>query len=174
MLQADKTHQRKIKKEFAKETIYLDLAGLIILHPFIVEFFAALELTKNNRFINEASLHKSVHLLGYIGTGETEIEEQLLILPKLLCGMELIAPIKKEIIITDEERHEVAGLLNTVITYWKAIKNTSNARWIKRGSFLLRAPANFSSPREGGWQLDVEQKTWDILLRQIAMGHFNN
>lgn len=165
-LSSDKMKQRKIKNEFDKETIYLDLAGLVILHPFIVEFFAALELTKNNRFINEASLHKAVHLLGYIATGDTEIEEQLLILPKLLCGMELIEPIKKEIIISDKEKHEVTELLTTVITYWNAIKNTSPDG--VRGSFLLRSGK--LSPREGGWQLDVEQKTWDILLGKLPWG----
>ncbi len=165
-LRSDKTKQRKIKNEFEKETIYLDLAGLVIIHPFIVEFFAALELTKNNRFINEASLHKAVHLLGYIATGDTEIEEQLLILPKLLCGMELTEPIEKEIIISDKEKHEVTELLSTVITYWNAIKNTSPDGL--RGSFLLRSGK--LSPREGGWQLDVEQKTWDILLGKLPWG----
>ena len=165
-LYGDKAPQRKVKKEVDKETIYLELAGLVILHPFIIEFFAGLKLTRNNQFIGEASRQKAVHLLGYIATASTEIEEHLLILPKLLCGMELIAPIEKEIIITDEERHEVTDLLTTVISYWKAIKNTSPDGL--RGSFLLRAGK--LSPREGGWQLDVERKTWDILLGKLPWG----
>ena len=160
------TGEQSKEKNFDGENIYPDLAGLVILHPFIAQFFAAFGLTVENKFIGKEAADDAVHLLGYIAFGETVLQEQTLLLPKLLCGMEFDESIKKEIILTHEQKKEVTELLTTIISYWGALKNTSpnglRNMFLKRGGKL--------SPCEGGWQLDVEQKTWDILLGKLPWG----
>lgn len=153
-------------KDFDGENIYLDLAGLVILHPFIPQFLDAFGFTKENVFINEEATHEAVRLLGYIATDETALQEQILLLPKLLCGIGFNESIKKEITITPEQEKEVTELLSAVISYWGALKNTSPNGL--RNMFLKRAGK--LSPREGGWQLDIERKTWDILLGKLPWG----
>lgn len=148
------------------EIIYLELAGLVILHPFLPEFFKALQLTKDKQFVDEAAVHKAVHLMGYLATGETALQEHLLILPKLLCGMELTTPVKKSGVLNDTETAEAEQLLQAVIAYWPALKNTSPEGL--RSAFLQRAGK--LSGREGGRQLDIEKKTWDILLSKLPWG----
>ncbi len=149
------------------EAIYIELVGLIILHNFLVPFFDTLLLLENKRFRSEEALHKAVQLTGYLATGETCIEESYLILPKLLCGMELTASIQKEIVISNEEKREAESLLKQVIGYWAALKNTSPEGL--RNTFLKREG---KLSRGGlGWQLEVEHKTWDILLAKLPWGY---
>lgn len=154
------------EKDFDGENIYLDLAGLVILHPFMAQFLAAFGLIIENKFVNKEASYEAVHLLGFIATGETALQEPILLLPKLLCGIDFNEAIKKEIILTPEQEKEVTELLKAIITYWGALKNTSPNGL--RNMFLKRTGK--LSPREGGWQLDIERKTWDILLGKLPWG----
>jgi hypothetical protein len=148
------------------EPIYLELAGIIILHTFLVPFFDTLRLIENKKFLSEEALHKAVQLMGYLATGEIIIEEQFLVLPKLLCGMEITAPVQK-IIISDEEKQECDSLLKQVIEHWSVLKNTSpnglRNNFLKREGKLTKGGL--------GWQLDLEHKTWDILLAKLPWGY---
>jgi hypothetical protein len=148
------------------EAVYTELAGLVILHPFLSEFFMALNLLEGKSFRDEAARHKAVHLLGYIATGDAEIQEHRLVFPKLLCGMELAAPIERTGVITQKEMEEAEELLRIVLSYWKALKSTSIDGL--RDSFLQRAGK--LSVKEEDWQLDVEKKTLDILLGKLPWG----
>ncbi|HEY2725554.1 MAG TPA: contractile injection system tape measure protein [Parafilimonas sp.] len=147
--------------------IYLDLAGLVILHNFLLPFFTELRLIENEKFLSDEALHKAIQLMGYLATGEICIEEPYLILPKLLCGMEMNAPVQKNIVITDDEKQECNALLKQVIEHWPALKNTSpdglRNTFLKREGKLTRGGL--------GWQLDVEHKTWDILLARLPWGY---
>jgi hypothetical protein len=147
--------------------IYTGLAGLVILHPFLTDFFAALHLLEDKTFMDEAARHKAVHLLGYLGLGEEETDEPLLAFPKMLCGMQLSAPTQRTGNLTAEEREEAGQLLDTVIRYWTALKSTSPAGL--RDSFLKRQGK--LSRKDGNWQLDVEKKTLDVLLGKLPWGY---
>jgi hypothetical protein len=143
--------------------LYTGLAGLVLLHPFLTDFFNALHLLEDKAFIDEAARHKAVHLLGYLGLGEEEIEEPLLAFPKMLCGMETHTPVQRTGVLAAEEREESEQLLNAVIGYWTALKSTSPAGL--RDSFLKREGK--LSRKDGSWQLDVEKKTLDVLLGKL-------
>ena len=149
------------------EPIYLELAGLSILHHFLIPFFTTLQLIENKKFLSEEASQKAVQLTGYLATGKICIEEPYLILPKILCGMELSAVIQKDIIISDDEKQEAEILLKQVIEHWPALKNTSpeglRNTFLKREGRLTRGGL--------GWQLDVEHKTWDILLAKLPWGY---
>ena len=160
----DNRHSRNYKDD--TEPVYTGSAGLVILHPFLTEFFTGLDLMEGKTFRDEGARHKAVHLLGYLATGLEEIQEPRLVFPKVLCGMEIARPVQQTGIITQEEMEEAEKLLDTVIEYWKALKNTS-ARGL-RDSFLQR-PGKLSR-KEDGWQLDIEKKTLDILLGKLPWG----
>jgi hypothetical protein len=158
--------QRDDGNHAAGVIIYPGLAGLVILHPFLSSFFAGLKLTDGKKFLDEDALYKAVALLGYMATGEIEVQEQRLVIPKLFCGMDLSAPVKKNVLIGDSERDEADKLLNAVIAHWTALKNTSASGL--RDTFLKREGK--LSRTDNGWQLEIERKTWDILLSRLPWG----
>jgi hypothetical protein len=94
------------------------------------------------------------------------MQEQRLILPKLLCGMALTDPIERAGIITEEDTAEAENLLTAIISHWKALKNASPAAL--REAFLQREGR--LTQLENGWQLDVEKKTLDILMGSMPWG----
>jgi len=148
------------------EEVYLDLSGIVILHPFLPPFFANLGLTDQNKFVNEDSLHRAVYILGYLAMGKKEIQEQYLVLSKLLCGMQPEEPLRNMDLITPLEDEETEKLLYTVIGYWTALKTTSPDGL--RNTFLNRKGK--LGRNDNGWQLDVEHKSWDILLSKLPWG----
>ncbi len=158
--------RKKEKQPIDNGAIYIELAGLVILHPFIRPFFDALGLTEERKFKDETSLHKAVHLLGFLATGETDLQEQRLLLPKLFCGMPLTAPIERTGITTEIEIAEAENLLTHTIAHWKALKNSSAAAL--REGFLLREGK--LTQTDNGWQLDVEKKTLDVLMGSMPWG----
>jgi len=157
----------KIRTLDDPDALYLGSAGLVLLHPFLTPFFEGLQLLEEKTFRDEEARQKGVHLLGYLSTGEVDLEEPLLLFPKVLCGMELTQPVQRNEVLTPEERSEADHLLDVVIGYWKALKNTSKAGL--QTSFLQRQGK--LSRKEDGWQLDVEKKTWDILLGSLPWGY---
>jgi hypothetical protein len=163
----NKSRQKdRLKKQAEGAIIYPGFAGLVILHPFLSPFFKGLELTDGKRFLHEEAFHKAIALLAYMATGETEVQEQRLVIPKLICGMDTSMPVRKNILITAGELNETDKLLAAVIGHWTALKNTSIGGL--RDTFLKREGK--LSHNDSGWQLEVEHKTVDILLGKLPWG----
>ncbi len=70
-----------------------------------------------------------------------------------------------------KDRAEAEQLLAAVIAHWSALKNTSvnglRESFLKRDAILTRS----ASASDGGWLLQVERKTLDILLDSIPWGY---
>jgi hypothetical protein len=147
-----------------KEGIYIDNAGMILLHPFLPRFFEGLGIAEESRIIRP---EKALALLHYLTTGSTKTPEYELVLPKILCNIPLSTPILSEIEITSAETDEATALLDAVIKHWEALRNTSQDGL--RGTFLLR-PGKLSLKDDGDWLLQVEPRTFDILLDQLPWG----
>lgn len=145
---------------------YINNAGLILLHPYLSFFFDALELRKEKQFKDEAAKHRAVQLLGYLAHGEEDIPEYDLVLPKLLCGVLPAEPVKRFLPLTDVEKTEANELLNSVISHWNALGNTSPDGL--RGNFLLREGK--LEWKEEEWQLYVTQQAYDMLLNRLPWG----
>ena len=69
--------------------------------------------------------------------------------------------------LTDNEVAESLHLLETVIRYWDALKGTSPDGL--REAFLRR-PGKLNPSDDGGWVLQMEKQTPDILLQQLPWG----
>ncbi|MEN6620785.1 MAG: contractile injection system tape measure protein [Smithella sp.] len=148
-------------EEDLENGIYLENAGLIILHPFLPQLFTALGIS------NDAGLlqpQRGLCLLHFLATGKTSAPEYELILPKILCNIPLELPVESDAALTEDEREEAVALLEAVIHHWEVLRNTSPDGL--RGTFLLR-PGKVSLRDDGDWLLQVEAQSFDILLDQL-------
>ncbi|MFZ4547184.1 MAG: contractile injection system tape measure protein [Bacteroidales bacterium] len=144
--------------------LYIENSGLVILHPFLPQLFSALGISENDNLIDT---NKALCLLNYLATGQKEMPEYNLILPKVLCQVAITAPAPIEVPLTDNELQEADNLINAVINHWEALRNTS--REGLRSTFLLRA-GKLSKKEDGDWLLQVENKSFDVLLDQLPWG----
>lgn len=144
-------------------TLYINNAGLILLHPYLGILFDALNLRDKEGF---KDLHKAIQLLGYLASGEDDIPEYDLVLPKLLCGILPSQPVKRFISLTEEEKKEADELLLSVIEHWNALGSTTPDGL--RGNFLMREGKLEWKDEE--WQLYVTQQPYDMLLNRLPWG----
>jgi hypothetical protein len=147
-----------------REGFFIENAGLVILHPFLPQLFSALGISENDNLIDT---EKALCLLNYLATGQKEMPEYNLVLPKVLCQFPVSAPTPFDVQLTDTELEEADDLLDATIRHWDALRNTS--REGLRSTFLLRA-GKLSKKEDGDWLLQVETKSFDILLDQLPWG----
>ncbi|MCW3464576.1 contractile injection system tape measure protein [Chitinophaga nivalis] len=146
--------------------LYVEQAGLILLHPYIGILFDSLGLKTGAHFTDEAAREKAVHLLGYLAAGDMELPEYELVLPKILCGIPPSQPVSRFVTLSAEEKAGAEELLEAVITNWNALGNTSPDGL--RANFLLREGKLEWTNEE--WHLRVSQQSYDILLDRLPWG----
>lgn len=166
-----KKNNEKIKETLTnkedKETIFfIENAGLVILHPFLEPLFTSVEYFNGKKFHDYDSHRKAVLLSQFLVTGETEIPEHQLVLNKIICGYPLHDPVDFILELTEKEKEEINGLLQSVLKYWTALKTTS-AEGLQQ-SFLQREGK--LTDKEDYWLLQVEQKSYDILMSLLPWG----
>lgn len=148
-----------------EENIYLENAGLVILHPFLKPLFEQSNLSKNDLWISKESQHKAVLLTQYLIIGKAKIFENELVLNKLLCGLPIETVINTQLQISDLEKEKCENLLEAILEHWKSLKGTS-----KEGlqeTFLRR---NGKLSIHNSSELWVEEKGVDILLQHLPWG----
>lgn len=148
----------------SKQGIYVENAGLVLLHPFLPQFFSTLGIAGDDRLLQS---DRALNLLHFLATGRTVAPEYELVVPKILCNVALGTPVESQLELTNREQEEAIVLLEAVIRHWQALRNTSPDGL--RGAFLLR-PGKVSLCDDGDWFLQVESRTHDILLDQLPWG----
>ena len=149
------------------EFFFIKNSGVVLVHAFLPSLFKAFDwLGEDKKFKDEALRHRAIHLLHYLASGEEQLPEYRLLLPKVLCGLPLDISIERTIVLTDIEKNEAQQMLKAVIDHWKALKNTS-LEGLRQGFFERDAKLSHT---EKGWLLQVESKTQDILLSQLPWG----
>ncbi len=164
-IKKDKIFKDK-KHEFNSEELYVENAGLILLHPFLQPFFKEIQLTKDDLFADEFDRMKAVLFTQHLVYGTTIFDEHHLILNKILCGFPIAEPIIKELEIKPEEKAAATDLLQQVIQLWQ--KNNVQVNGTIEGlqqSFLQR-PGKLVQ-KDNNWNLQVEQKPYDMLLSSL-------
>ena len=154
--------------ETPNEVIYVANAGLVLAGAYLERLFGMLGLAEREAFVSPEAAERAVHLLQYLATGRTGTPEPLLVLNKVLCGMPLGTPVRREFEITPQESQAIDGLLTAMIAHWKILGHTSIAGL--RESFLQRE-GRLSFNEEDGWQLQVEPRSFDMLLDQLPWGY---
>jgi hypothetical protein len=146
------------------EALYVDDAGIVLLHPFLQAHFEYLELVRDKAFVDEEARERAVHQLHFLATAREEPQEYLLVVAKLLCGLEPQVPIARKVPIDDRAKSQAEELLTAVIGHWGALKSTSPDGL--RGNFLCRQ-GRLTRKASDGWRLQVESQPWDVLLNRL-------
>lgn len=147
-----------------KAGIYINCAGLVLLHPFLPRLFKVLGIADDDALLQPA---RALCLLHYLATGQCIAPEYELLLPKLLCNLPLEQPVESDVDLTAAELEEAAALLEAAVRHWDALGNTSADGL--RGAFLVRR-GKLSARSDGDWLLQVETNSFDILLDQLPWG----
>ena len=161
----DMRHESDIDQEFAEE-IFVENAGLVLLHPFLTGLFSNLQLTENGKFVAEYDQSLGARLLQFLVFGENDLSENFYPLNKILCGMGVSQILGEDVELSEQFKTESEELLQAVIGHWSVLKNTSIGGL--RETFLQRAGK--ISRVEKGWKLQVERKTVDVLLAKLPWG----
>jgi len=146
------------------EGIYIDNAGLVLLHPFLPQFFDALGVSIGEEIVQP---ERALVLLHFLTTGQITAPEYELVLPKVICQVPLSIPVRADVEITENEISEASALLDAVIKHWEVLQNTTPDGL--RGTFLVR-PGKLSLKEDGDWLLQVESRTFDVLLEHLPWG----
>jgi hypothetical protein len=148
------------------EAIYVPNAGLVLAGPYIAPLLDRLGLTRDGAFPDEASAWRAVDVLQLIVNDGEPAPEHELVFNKLLCGIELTAPLERYGEISAAERELVDGLLEVMIQRWSILGSTSSAGL--RQTFLQRA--GVLRDEIEAWSLVVEPGPFDMLLDEIPWG----
>jgi hypothetical protein len=147
-----------------EDGVSLKNAGLVLLHPFLVQCFESLGIARAPELVKP---ERALCMLHYLATGQRVAPEYELMLPKVLCGLPLEMPAASDVGLTGAELEEADALLGSVIRHWDALRSTSPDGL--RGAFLLR-PGILSLRDDGDWLLQVEPDASDILLNRLPWG----
>ena len=146
--------------EMSEEGVYIENAGAIIIAPFLPALFKKLSLTQEAKILD---FQTAILAIQYAIIGNGKVEEYDLVLPKILCGLDVDFVIDASMEISGEQKNEVDEMLSSLIEYWSVLKNTSIQGL--QETFLRRAGK--LSTQENDWLLQVEQKSYDMLLNQL-------
>jgi hypothetical protein len=144
----------------AAEGIFVNNAGLVLLHPFLGSLFEQLGVAGGDGLL---APDRALALLHYLWSGAQDAPEYELALPKVLCGLPLMAGPTGREQLTEVDLAAACELLEAVIEHWSALRNTSVDGL--RGSFLCR-PGKLRLS-DTGWRLQVERSAFDILLEHL-------
>ncbi|MGH1336991.1 MAG: contractile injection system tape measure protein [Aureispira sp.] len=164
--------KRKRSKEPPKpkpieEPLQVYNAGMVLLSPYISRLFGMLGYTKGKEWVDIDAQYKAIHILQYLVTGKTEAPENELILNKVMCGFPVAEPVPFGVEFDPKELKIAEGLLLGVIKNWPRM-NTLVPNSL-RGSFLMREGT--IKEGEAKWELKVQKKAFDILLKSIPWGY---
>jgi hypothetical protein len=155
----DEMGNEKTEPETVDE-IYINNAGLVLLHPFLPILFSKLNLTREDKWIDEDAQCKAMLILQFLADAQTVFPEYELPLNKILCDWPLKESFETKLEIDAFAQIACEELLEEVIQYWSRLKNTGNDAL--RKTFLCRMGK--LSRANNGWLLQIEQKSFDVLL----------
>jgi len=162
LINKDKS-ESKSESGIDEEGIFVQHAGLVLIHPFLYSLFKHLKLITDSKFAHKTDQQKAIYLLHYIASGSALAEEHELVVPKVLCEWPVDMPVEKNIEITEDELSEADSMLQAAIEQWPVLKNTSIEGL--REAFLQRNGKLFTKNEK--LHLQVEVTTIDVLLDQL-------
>ncbi|WP_157963029.1 contractile injection system tape measure protein [Chitinophaga deserti] len=160
-------HTANKKKEMEEEDgLYLEAAGLVLLHPFLTELFSATGCRANNEW-TEQGRQKAVRLLGYLSDGDENLPEYRLVFQKILAGLVPEEPLEAIAPLSDEALASCDELLEAVLKHWSALKSTGKDGL--REGFLQRP--GILRTGTNGMQLEMEKRAQDVLIARLPWGY---
>ena len=149
------------------EGLFLNNAGIILLHPFLPTLFNRTGLLEGNQqFLSNDAQRRAAIMLHYLASGGTEYHEWNLSFNKVLVGLPLREVFPPGIILSLDEKQHCDDLLEAAVQHWKALKGASVAA--VRQTFLIRNGK--LAWKDKALTLYVERTTTDVLLERLPWG----
>lgn len=149
-------------KVVAEKAMYINNAGLILLNPFMSRFLQLHDAVseKEVKDVNLATV-----LLQSLVTGQKTAAEWELVLPKILMGHPVAAPLES---VSLEPAHLLGGeeLITAAIKHWTSLGSTTVEGF--RANFLQREGMLVAKGNE--WHLTVQKAPYDMLLDTLPWG----
>jgi len=145
----------------AYEGVIAENAGLVLLNPFLKQFFSVLNLLEEDGSLNDPI--QAAHLLHFLATGEENDFEFTLIFEAFLCELPLDEPLPRDVTLSEKQKEACHELLMAVLNHWTALKSQSIP--LLRKEFLQRKGKlmlNETTPR-----IVVERGAIDILMDKL-------
>lgn len=154
------------KDTIEADEIFINNAGLVMLHPFLAQLFEELRLTTKKVFTDEPACMKAVLLTRFMATGEVVVEDHELVLEKILCGLSPDAPMLCDLELLEDERKEARDLLAQIIVLWKqnGVQVNGTIEGLQQ-SFLQRQGK--LTQKNNDWSLQVQQLAYDMVLSSL-------
>jgi hypothetical protein len=149
--------------EYDTDATIIQNAGLIILWPFFYRLFDKCGLLIDRKFKDEQAVQKAILMMQYLVTGSLDINENELVLNKILCGVAQRTYVNVKIELENEELRMCDSLLQGVLQNWEKLNNSSVTTL--RETFLNRE--GILRPNELNYNLDIVKETFDMLLETI-------
>lgn len=149
-----------------QQALFIDNSGLVLVASFLPVAFRKLGWVEHGKIVDASARDKMLLWMDYLVWGARKTYEYHLSFNKILAGMAPEEVANISFVLTAEERAIADSLLESVIQHWSIIKNTSADGL--RGSFLQR-PGKMHN-EDGGWQLHVQTKPFDMLLDHLPWG----
>jgi len=147
----------------AESGLFVQHAGLILVHPFLRSLFSLCGLLAEKQFAGAACQEKAIYLLHYIATGSVTAEEHELVIPKVLCNYPIEEPVNTDTVLTTNELQEADKMIRAAIAQWSILKSTS-PDGLRQG-FLQRS-GKLQSKNEQLY-IEIEKNTIDVLLDHL-------
>ena len=151
------------KKSIMNTSLYINNAGLILVWPYLQQFFSKLNLMDSGKFNSLEAQNRATLLMHYMVYSETPTNEHQLILNKILCGVDLETFVNIEESILPSEKEMINSMLKALIMNWTALGSTTVEGL--RESFLSRNGHVIIQDEK--IKLTVEKKSFDVLLQQL-------
>ncbi|TVR38458.1 MAG: hypothetical protein EA394_10890 [Bacteroidia bacterium] len=155
------------QQEVPEAGLFVNHAGLVLLHPFLEYYFKNCGLLVEKLFRDEDARATAIHLLYYLATGKNNPSEHELVFHKYLCGMDPELPLPRNNPLKQAMLDEADELLSAAIGHWKALKRTSSQGL--REAFLERKGKLILDDFQH--RLIIEGKAIDVLLSKLPWGY---
>ncbi|MCH7399177.1 contractile injection system tape measure protein [Belliella sp. DSM 107340] len=156
--------KEKIEEKKATEkqaTIYIENAGLIIIHPFLLNFYKNIGVLDQKNRIPKENYDLVIHSLHYLSTGKTYAYENSLLFEKFLCGVPIDFAVDRFFELETNIKEEANSLLMAAIGHWGKLKNTS-PEGLREMFFIREGKLELESKR-----LTIKRMSQDILLESL-------
>ena len=165
MLEVDKhdVQLEEFETDKTSSELYVENAGLILLHPYLKQLFLNCELLEGNKISDPET---AAHLLQYIATKNEMQFEHRMVFEKFLCNIPIDQPINRNILLASDLKIHAEEMLRAVVANWQALGNTSID--LLRNEYLQRPGKLILN--EDNPKVIVERKTQDILLEKLPWG----
>ncbi|MAZ73785.1 MAG: hypothetical protein CMC70_11645 [Flavobacteriaceae bacterium] len=144
-------------------TSYVENSGLILLSPFLKQYFEQLQYMADGVFLSKVYQNRALYLLQYLVYAHIDVPENALLLNKILVGMPLSHPVNPITTMTQDEIALSDSLLHGFISNWPRMEDTTptgvQETFLQRGGIVTIDQATYS--------LMVERRGVDVLVQGI-------